>query len=301
MRKRDMAIVGAAGAAGAVLGVFGMRAAAREIVARESGGRMRSRWVPVNGMRMHMRVPRERVSPCTVPVVLVHGAVIGSAYMIPLALELAPDFPVFAPDLPGHGESTAPERPLDFAELAETLVLWLDAIGLERAALVGHSMGAQVVAHVAARHPGRVDRLVLIGPTTDPDARTSREQITRLARDGRREKASLWVLESEAYFRAGLRRSRAQLRMSMDDHIEETLARVTAPTIVVRGAGDPLVSQAWAEEVARIARADRLVVVPDAGHAAHHSAPDIVAREIRPFLREGQAEPESRAVTVELR
>ena len=87
----------------------------------------------------------------------------------------------------------------------------------------------------------------------------------------------------------------------MDDHIEETLARVTVPTLVVRGVHDPLVSQEWAEEVARIARADRLVVVPDAGHAAHHSAADVVAREIRPFLREGQAEPESRAVAIELR
>jgi len=299
MRKRDMAIVGAAGAAGALLGVFGVRAAAREVVARESRGRMRSKWVPVDGMRVHMRVPRERVSPCAVPVVLVHGAVIGSAYMVPLALELAPEFPVFAPDLPGHGESTAPEQPLELVEMADVLVRWLDAVGLERAAFVGHSLGSQIVAHVAARHPERVDRLVLIGPTTDRDARTSREQIARLARDGRREKASLWVLESEAYFRAGLRRSRAELRMSMDDRIEETLARVTVPTLVVRGADDPLVSQQWAEEVAQVARADRLIVVPEAGHAVHHSAPDVVAREIRPFLREGQAEPEARAVAVE--
>jgi pimeloyl-ACP methyl ester carboxylesterase len=300
MRKRNLAIAGVAGLAGAVLGVFGLRAGAQEVIARQSRGRMRSRWVRVNGRRIHMRVPAERASPGTVPVVLLHGAVIGSSYMIPLAVRLAPEFPVFAPDLPGHEGSEAAPRALEIEELADTLTAWLDAIGLERAALVGHSLGSQVAAHVAARHPERVDRLVLIGPTSDPDARTSREQLLRLARDGRHEPASLWLLESDAYLRAGLRLPHAELRMSIDDHLEDTLARVSTPTMVVFGGDDPLVSPQWAEEVARAARAAPPVVIPGAGHAVHHSAPDAVARAIRPFLLEGRPEPEAWAVAMEM-
>ena len=71
-------------------------------------------------------------------------------------------FNVLAVDLPGHGRSEGP--PLESVEaMAEWVVRLLDAAKIDRAALVGHSMGALTVLECAARHPGRVTRIALLG------------------------------------------------------------------------------------------------------------------------------------------
>ncbi|WP_254018490.1 acetoin dehydrogenase dihydrolipoyllysine-residue acetyltransferase subunit [Mesorhizobium escarrei] len=77
---------------------------------------------------------------------------------------LAVDRAVYAIDLPGHGESTKEIRTGDLAELAETVGQAMDALGLERAHLVGHSLGAGTMLQLALTHPGRVASLALIAP-----------------------------------------------------------------------------------------------------------------------------------------
>lgn len=77
---------------------------------------------------------------------------------------LAVDRAVYAIDLPGHGESTKEIRIGDLAELAETVVHAMDALGLERAHLVGHSLGAGTALQLALTHPARVASLALIAP-----------------------------------------------------------------------------------------------------------------------------------------
>lgn len=77
---------------------------------------------------------------------------------------LAVDRAVYAIDLPGHGESTKEIRIGDLAELAETVAHAMDALGLERAHLVGHSLGAGTALQLALTHPGRVASLALIAP-----------------------------------------------------------------------------------------------------------------------------------------
>ncbi|MGX8013666.1 acetoin dehydrogenase dihydrolipoyllysine-residue acetyltransferase subunit [Mesorhizobium sp. ORM8.1] len=86
---------------------------------------------------------------------------------------LAVDRAVYAIDLPGHGESTKEIRTGDLAELAETVLHAMDALGLERAHLVGHSLGGGTALQLALAHPGRVASLALIAPvglaeTIDP-------------------------------------------------------------------------------------------------------------------------------------
>ncbi len=69
---------------------------------------------------------------------------------------------VLAVDLPGHGRSEGP--PLDSVErIADWVVALLDAAGIERASVVGHSLGALAALECAARHPGRVERIALLG------------------------------------------------------------------------------------------------------------------------------------------
>ena len=89
--------------------------------------------------------------------------------MVPLAKALAPSYRVLAPDLPGFGDSEKPPHVLDLAGLTDYLVAWTRACGLERAVFLGNSVGCQLVARLAVRHPDLVERVVLQGPTMDPE------------------------------------------------------------------------------------------------------------------------------------
>lgn len=71
---------------------------------------------------------------------------------------------VFAVDTPGHGRS-AGDAHSSVSDIAAWLASLLDALAIERAALVGHSLGALAVLDMAARHPARVSRLALLGPS----------------------------------------------------------------------------------------------------------------------------------------
>src|SRR5512134_4136239 len=70
---------------------------------------------------------------------------------------------VLALDLPGHGRSGGAAL-VSVDAIADWIVDVLDAAGLERAALVGHSLGALAVLDCAARHPARVEKIALLGP-----------------------------------------------------------------------------------------------------------------------------------------
>ena len=137
-------------------------------------GSLESRWIEVDGLRMHVRASTRPVPAARPPVVLVHGYGVAGRYMVPLAEHLAPDFHVHIPDLPGFGRSNKPAKVLAIPDLADALAAWMAEAGLGRAALVGNSLGCQILAEFALRHGERVACLVLQGPTADPAARTVR-------------------------------------------------------------------------------------------------------------------------------
>lgn len=235
-------------------------------------------------MRLHARRVA-RGAPGAPAVVLVHGLGMSSRSMTPAMLALAERHPAWAPDLPGFGASTKPRRALTLPELADALVGWMDAVGLERPALIGHSLGCQVIGHVAMRHPHRMRAAVLISPTIDPDAgRGPLGQLVAVMLDAPREDPRLVPIAFLDYLRAGPLRIWRTLRMALRDPARRHLAQVAAPTLVVRGGRDPLVSQAWAEEVARLLPLGRLAVVPGGAHAMNFSTPRALAGEILPFL-----------------
>jgi 2-hydroxy-6-oxonona-2,4-dienedioate hydrolase len=253
--------------------------------------RLERRWRTVDGYRMHSResVPTGHARGRT-PIVLVHGLVVSSLYMIPTAELLAPDFPVFAVDLPGFGRSDPRAEPLDVPGLADALLRWLDAAGIPRAVLLGNSLGCQIVADLAVRYPERVERVVLVAPTVDPRARSFLRQALRLAIDVRREKPSLALVHLRDYWAAGVRRAARTIRYMLRDRIELKLPRIGVPVLVVRGDRDPVVPQRWAEEVQRLAPLAELRVIPGAAHAVNYDAPLELVRALRPHV-EGPEEP----------
>ena len=229
-----------------------------------------------------------------VDVVLVHGLAVSSAYMIPTAVRLAPYHRVFAPDLPGFGKSDKPRRVLRVHELADALAAWMTAVGLGPAALIGNSLGCQIIADFACRHPALIERAVLIGPTMDRRGRTILEQARRLAIDVSREPLSAWVVQGVDYWKFGLRRLLVTLRDGLDDRLEADLPQLRVPTLVVRGERDPIVPQRWAEEVTRLLPDGRLAVIAGAPHIVNFNAPDRLMEVVLPFLAERRPAPSAR-------
>jgi pimeloyl-ACP methyl ester carboxylesterase len=218
-----------------------------------------------------------RVGGAGPALVCVHGLAVSSRYFVPLAERLAARHRVVVPDLPGYGKSPTPPEALGIEQLADALTAWLDLLDVERAPLVGNSLGCQVAVDLAVRRPERVAALVLLGPTMDPAAPTLAAQARNLVRDVVRESPLLNLVQARDYLRMGPRRILATARRALDDPFEEKLACVEQPTLVIRGERDRICSQPWAERVAGLARG-RLAVVPGAAHVAHWSAPDVVAR-----------------------
>lgn len=235
---------------------------------------------------MHARVSERPPSPAAA-VVLVHGVIVSSRYLIPPALELAPDLPVVVPDLPGYGLSGPPQEAPDMATLADAVMACARAAGHERVSLVGNSFGAQIVVEAALRHPDRVERVALIGPTVDPQARSFLRQYWRWQRNAPDEHASVLPTMARDLADVGPVRAVRLLRVMLDDRIEEKLPRVGCPALVVRGGRDRVVPAAWARHAAELLPNGELAVVPGYAHMAHYSGALAVVPVLRPFLLDG--------------
>lgn len=251
---------------------------------RARGPELASLWVRRgDGRRMHGLLGTAPLPDDDRPlVVLVHGLIVSSRYMRPLARALSPHVRVLAPDLPGFGRSRGGPI-LGLHALADALIDWLDALEVERAAFVGNSMGGQFITSLAARHPARVACAVLQGPTGEP--RPLWRLIGGLFLDGLQKGATRlpWIMLRDLHD-AGLRRALATLRAMREDRSDLRLAAVECPALVVRGTRDLYVSRAWAEHVARLLPRGRFVEVPGADHTINFTSPERLARLIVPFV-----------------
>jgi 2-hydroxy-6-oxonona-2,4-dienedioate hydrolase len=204
--------------------------------------------------------------------------------MVPTGARLAEDFRVYALDLPGFGHSSKPPHALGLPALAEVLRGWMSQIGLDRAPMVGNSFGCQVIAEFGVRHPERLERAVLQGPTIDAHARRAIRQFGRFALDLPREKVPEYFINAHDYWRTGLHRGWETFQIALEDRIEDKLPRLGMPVMVVRGQHDPIVSQRWVEELTALLPNGRLVITRGA-HTPNFSEPDTFANVVRAFRR----------------
>lgn len=100
------------------------------------------------------------------PVILIHGMTDNARSWSLLIPHLDPGLHLIAVDLRGHGKSSAPPCCYGLRDLASDVIGLMDALKIEKASIVGHSLGSMVGQVLAARWPDRVDRLVLISSTT---------------------------------------------------------------------------------------------------------------------------------------
>lgn len=193
-------------------------------------------------------------------VVLVHGLGVSHRYFA----RLRPELPgALAPDLAGDS----------IAALTDSLAL----AAPERAVFVANSLGCQLAVELALREPERVGRLVLVGATWDPIASTLPGQLARILADAVFEPPSLLPTIAGDYIRWGPRRLLSTARSALRDPFAGKLARVAAPTFVVRGEHDRVCTRPWAERMTALLPRARLVEVAGAGHAAHWSHPRRIA------------------------
>ena len=227
------------------------------------------------------------------PIVLVHGLT-SSRTLKPLIRALGARRPVYAPDLPGFGMSDQPIRPLDVRGLANALHRWLCDHDLAPAIVVGVSFGSQVAVDLALRHSTAVDRLVLVGPTFDPKARSASRLALRWVRNAPHWSPRLAPTLMHDLIDAGPWRSARTLREALGDRVERKLSRVRAPTLVVRPERDHLVPEAWAERVAELIPHSELVVLPKAAHSIGPRTATRLAALLVGFLSDGDddLEPE---------
>ena len=247
---------------------------------RGAAARLTCRFRVVDGRRVY-----ERFGGDAGPrVILVHGIGVSGRYLLPTAARLAWDCRVYVPDLPGFGRSGRLGRRPTVAALTDALAAWLEAAAGGADVVVANSFGCQLALELAARRPELVDRLVLVGPTVDASGRTLREQAVRLALDAAREPPQLDLLQAFDYCVHVAKSGVGGFVEMVRDRPEERLRAVSAPTLVVRGERDAIVSRAWAERIARGVQNGRLVEVPGSGHTVNYAAPEALARLVREHL-----------------
>jgi pimeloyl-ACP methyl ester carboxylesterase len=212
-------------------------------------GRMRSRAVGA---------PRRGVPQ----VVLVQGMAVAD-YLLPGLAAFGEWTRAHLVELPGFGGSGEPPHELSVPEFGRAVTDWLAARQHEPVILAGHSSGTQVAAEAAAGHPG-VSHLVLASPTVDPVARGPLRLLVRWQLDGRHEPPGLSRSHWPEWKRAGLRRLAHLVRAHLRHVMEEPLARLTVPLLVLRGEQDRLSTREWGRQLAVMAPDGRYLELPGA-------------------------------------
>ena len=224
--------------------------------------------------------------------VCLHGLVDDRTIWERVGAPLAQHYRVIRMDQRGHGESGAPAGPYAREDLAADVVALLDGLDIERAVLVGHSMGGIVAMTTALGHPDRVAGLVLIGTASKAVEKVAR-WYERIAVAG--ESDGLTGLTRAIYGEKSTKRIRGDargmahvtrtLKSLSDDPLTPKLGGVVCPVLLLVGEKDPMgpkASQIIADALPE--GRSQLRVLPERGHWLHVEAPDTLVEVLRPWL-----------------
>ncbi|HEX5308856.1 MAG TPA: alpha/beta fold hydrolase [Solirubrobacteraceae bacterium] len=272
-------------------------------------------------IELHGRRAVYRIAGEGPPVVLVHGMLNSSSHWRQVALELAREHMVIAPDLIGHGDSAAPRGDYSLGAHAASIRDLLTALGVERATIVGHSLGGGVAMQFFYQFPARVERLVLIssgglGHEVSPMLRTAalpgvsaalalaahpRLLAALYDTGGRLRKRGI---RHGVYVQAVARalrpleqpQARAAFLHTLRSVIDVRGQRVSAtdrlyllesmPTMIVWGERDNTIPLAHGRAAHEAAPGSRWRTLPGAAHFPHLEEPDALAAVLCEFLLE---------------
>jgi pimeloyl-ACP methyl ester carboxylesterase len=252
-----------------------------------------------SGVRIHYAA---QGSSYGVPTVFLHGYT-DSWFSFSRVLPLLPRdrFWAIAPDQRGHGDSDRPPRGYSIDDFATDLVALLDALGIGRANLVGHSLSSVIARRVAARYPERVDRLVLVGAVATPvrpvvnELRDAiQDLVDPVPEDFIRDfqASTIQVPVPERFFNGVVAASKklpARVWRSILDGLlvaddSQSLARISAPTLLIWGEQDAYFLRREQQFLVQAIPDARLTVYEDTGHSPHWERPEQFARDVQAFL-----------------
>ncbi|WP_307453793.1 MULTISPECIES: alpha/beta fold hydrolase [Microbacterium] len=232
----------------------------------------------VNGLAFRSFSTRRSGAPAYV---LVHGIGMSHRYYTRLHVALAEDAEVHAVDLPGFGGVPKPGWVPGIRETADALGHVLDELGVRDAVLVGQSMGSQWVVELAQQRPDLARGIVALGPVVDSARRRALTQALLLARDSALEPPRLNGIVVSDYLRCGPVWYARQAVHMLRYPIEDRVATLAPPLLVLRGSNDPIAAQEWAVRLAARAPDAEVAVITGHRHLAHFTAPRETAERIR--------------------
>jgi pimeloyl-ACP methyl ester carboxylesterase len=221
------------------------------------------------------------------PLLLLHGLSCSADAWLPTLRRLEReglDQPVIAPDMPGYGYSPGPRAALGIGELAGWAVRLLEALAIPEAHVVGNSMGCQVTLALARRHPARVGKVVLVGPTTGTHFVSVGQYLLGLMLDSLREPLRYNGLLLRMYWQMGPIRYFATAKAMLEDDPLDDPAAVAAPCMVIRGERDAILPEPVARRLAAAIPRGDFATVEGVAHAVQFSAPDRFTRIALAFL-----------------
>jgi non-heme chloroperoxidase len=238
------------------------------------------------------------------PVVFLHGVTDSWRSFEEVLPLLPPSIHAFAVSARGHGNSSRPDSGYHFSDMAQDLRAFMDAVGLQKAVVVGHSMGASVAQRFVVDYPDRVSGLVLMGafaslfhdpaltefyrsaiaPLEDPiDASFARDwQLSTLAQSTAPGHVDAVVAET-LKVPARVWHAAFEGFLSTPDFAGE-LTRVAVPTLIVWGDKDTYTMRDSQERLRATIPGAQLVVYKGAGHGFHWEDPARFGADLGAFL-----------------
>ncbi len=245
----------------------------------------------------------EQGDPSGIPMLLLHGVTDSWRSFEPVLSFMPASIRAFALTQRGHGDASRPPTGYRYTDFAADAAVFMDAMGLESAVIVGHSMGRAIAQRFAIDQPGRTLGLVLMGAfagdaenpivvevaeavsmLTDPiDPGFVREfQVSTLAQPVPPEFLETIVQES---LKVPARVWRAAFVGLREDDVAAELGKINAPTLVVSGDRDGFGSMREVEVRTRQIPGARLAVYHGAGHGFHWEEPARFAADLAAFTR----------------
>ena len=231
------------------------------------------------------------------PLLLLHGWGSSLDTFAALTEDLQRFFRVTAFDFPGHGGSDMPPTPWAVDDFVGLTLEVMTELAIERPSILGHSFGGRVAIKLAAVHPERVERLVLVDAAGVPPRRTIGRLVRRAASRfanamGRRfgrpggavRRAIVRRIASTDYLNAGPLRD-TFLAIVKED-LRPALARILAPTLLVWGESDEDTPVADARTMERLIPDARLLVIKNAGHFSYLEQYGRFRLAVIPFLND---------------
>lgn len=239
------------------------------------------------------------------PLVLIHGVGASLRSWDAVAAALEDAFTIIRPDLRGHGQSAHIDEAWSIDRFAADIIAVMDEAGIDRAHLVGFSLGGLIGQKLAIDHPDRFDRIVLLsavaGRTEDERARVVArldmireggiEAITGAATDrwfteefARRHPetitariAELKAVHLPSYLEA--------YRVFGTTELIDSLHRINRPVLVMTGEFDQGSNTRMARAMHERIRGSELIILPGLKHSVLVEASELVAGHVRAFLR----------------